>query len=277
MISIATDAVVTETPYGEIGRGQTPRHGELLSTDGRQRLILEYLPEVRYIARHVHSRLPPHVPFEDLVHAGVLGLIDSVEKFDPSKNVQLKSYACYRIRGAILDSLRGLDWGPRRLRKQARGIEQARNELLAKLGRLPSEPEVAAHLGVDLSELQRVIAELSTLRMESLEPQQECHGNGDAPALRSNRTGDDPFALCVQLETAQLLREAIESLDERERRALTLYYLEERTMKEVGKVLEVCESRVSQIVSGALAELRARLENRLNVPKAGAPLGMARE
>ena len=235
---------MTSSPGCGAAAALAPQRGEFLSPEDRQRLILENLPEVRYIARHIHSRLPPHVPFEDLIHAGVLGLIDSVEKFDPGKNVQLKSYARYRIRGAILDSLRGLDWGPRRLRKQARGIEQAHRELLAKLGRRPLESEVAAHLGVDARELQRVLAELSSLRVESLQPQRVGDGQGNGSALRSHRTADDPFALFVQLETTRLLMQAIESLHEKERRALTLYYFEERTMKEVGKVLEVFESRV---------------------------------
>src|SRR5882757_5985766 len=108
----------------------------------RERLLAENLPDVRYIARRIHDRLPSHVSFDDLVHAGILGLIDAVDKFDPSKNVQLKSYARFRIRGAILDSLRDLDWGPRQLRRQAREIEDASRELSAALGRSPSEPEI---------------------------------------------------------------------------------------------------------------------------------------
>src|SRR5215475_12894805 len=115
-------------------------------TAERNRLLEENLPEVRYIARRIHDRLPSHVSFEDLVHAGILGLIDAVDKFDPSKNVQLKSYARFRIRGAILDSLRQLDWSPRHLRRQARRIEEANRQLSAELGHSPSETELAAHL-----------------------------------------------------------------------------------------------------------------------------------
>src|SRR6202030_2043416 len=110
----------------------------------RQRLLTENLQEVRYIARRIHDRLPSHVPFDDLVHAGILGLIDAVDRFDPGKNVQLKSYARFRIRGAILDSLRQMDWSPRNLRRQARRIEEAHRELASELGRAPSEPELAA-------------------------------------------------------------------------------------------------------------------------------------
>jgi RNA polymerase sigma factor FliA len=273
MVSVETDAVLT-SPCGwdAVMTPAAQQQQGCLSYEERQALILANLPEVRYIARHIHSRLPPHVPFDDLVHAGVLGLIDSLEKFDPSKNVQLKSYARYRIRGAILDSLRELDWGPRRLRKQGREIEKAKSELLARLGRFPRESEVAAHLELDEGKLQGVLAELSSTRVESLQRLQEFGGPGDAPALRSNRTGDDPFAVYVQLETRRLLTEAMDVLDDKERRALTLYFFEERTMKEVGEVLSVCESRVSQIISGALIGLRARLEERLKGREGGAQL-----
>src|ERR1700757_2632644 len=115
----------------------------------RERLLGENLAEVRYIARRIHDRLPPHVPFDDLVHAGILGLIDAIDKYDPGRNVQLKSYARFRIRGAILDSLRQMDWSPRNLRRQARRIEEAHRDLAASLGRAPSEPELATHLGLD--------------------------------------------------------------------------------------------------------------------------------
>src|SRR5438067_7354014 len=116
----------------------------------RQRLLTENISEVRYIARRIHDRLPSHVSFDDLVHAGILGLIDAVDKFDPAKNVQLKSYARFRIRGAILDSLREMDWGSRQLRRQARQIEEATRELSAALGRAPSEPEIAQRLSMSL-------------------------------------------------------------------------------------------------------------------------------
>jgi RNA polymerase sigma factor for flagellar operon FliA len=120
----------------------------------RQRLLTENLQEVRYIARRIHDRLPSHVPFDDLVHAGILGLIDAVDRFDPGKNVQLKSYARFRIRGAILDSLRQMDWSPRNLRRQARRIEEAVRELSAELGRAPSEPEIAPRLGLRVEDFQ---------------------------------------------------------------------------------------------------------------------------
>ena len=242
--------------------GATPRVPKHLSprrSEERQRLLMENLSEVRHIARRIYARLPPHVLFDDLVHSGVLGLIDAVEKFDPAKNSSFRAYSQFRIRGAILDSLRELDWSPRSLRRQARRIEQADIELTSKLGRIPSQPEVAAHLGFPLIELQHILTELHGLTVGTRQAEQEFTSPEELHAVRSNRTSEDPFELCVRTETTRMLMEAIDTLDERERRALALYYFEERTMKEVGRVLHIHESRVSQIISGSLDRLRERL------------------
>src|SRR5271157_1071579 len=135
----------------------------------RERLLQENLPEVRYIAHRIHERLPSHVPFDDLVHAGIVGLIDAVDKFDPGRNVQLKSYARFRIRGAILDSLRQMDWSPRALRRQARRIEEAQREIATKEGRAATDTEIAAHLGMPLEEYQQLLGELRGLDLGSLQ------------------------------------------------------------------------------------------------------------
>ncbi len=134
----------------------------------RERLLLEQLPQVRYIARRIHERLPQHVPFEDLVHAGVIGLIDALQKYDRSKQVQFDSYAKFRIRGAILDSLRELDWSPRELRRKARQLEEAHHQLRLALGRNPSEQELAAQLGHNLRGFQLLLGELDRLDVGSL-------------------------------------------------------------------------------------------------------------
>lgn len=126
----------------------------------RNRALMEHLPQVRYIARHIHDRLPQHVSLEDLVHAGILGLIDAMQKYDGNKNVQFKTYAKFRIRGAILDSLRELDWGPRDLRRKARRLEEVASRLGSELGRSASEPELAAEFGVSLEEFQHMLGEL---------------------------------------------------------------------------------------------------------------------
>src|SRR5271156_5814580 len=134
----------------------------------RERVLMEQLPQVRYIARRIHERLPRHVPFEDLVHAGVVGLIDALNKFDLSKLVQLSSYAKFRIRGAILDSLRELDWSPRELRRKGRLVDSTYCQLSGKLGRAPNENEIALEMGIDLRQLQSLLAELDGLELGSL-------------------------------------------------------------------------------------------------------------
>jgi len=226
----------------------------------RQRLLAESLPEVRYIARRIHDRLPSHVPFDDLVHAGILGLIDAVDKYDPQKNVQLKSYARFRIRGAILDSLRQMDWSPRHLRRQARRIEEANRELSSELGRAPSEPEIAAKIGMSLEEFQQLLGELRGLDLGSLQRQSEEGDGEESSAAVAIRIEEDPFQLTLRAEVRSLLAEAISELDDKERQVLGLYYLEELTMKEVGMILGVGESRVSQIHTAALIRLRSRLQ-----------------
>jgi RNA polymerase sigma factor for flagellar operon FliA len=229
----------------------------------RQRLLTENLQEVRYIARRIHDRLPSHVPFDDLVHAGILGLIDAVDKFDSRKNVQLKSYARFRIRGAILDSLRQMDWSPRNLRRQARRIENANREIAAELGRAASEPELAGRLGMELEAYQQLLGELRGLDLGSLQAHSEDSGNDEANSAVATRTEEDPFQLTLRTEMRTFLARAIEELDEKERQVLGLYYLEEMTMKEVGAILDIGESRVSQIHTAALIRLRTRLQDRI--------------
>jgi RNA polymerase sigma factor FliA len=237
------------------------RRGAVIDSEERQRLLIENLPEVRYTARRIHDRLPSHVPFDDLVHAGILGLIDAVDKFDPSKNVQLKSYARFRVRGAILDNLRQMDWSPRHLRRQARQIEQLNRDLSSELGRSPSEPEIASRLGMELGEFQRLLGELRGLDIGSL--QRESEDGFIEESVAATRPEEDPFYLALRTEMRAILAQAIEKLDEKERQVLGLYYLKELTMKKVGALLDIGESRVSQIHTAALIHLRARLQGRI--------------
>jgi RNA polymerase sigma factor for flagellar operon FliA len=215
---------------------------------------------VRYIARRIHGRLPLHVPLEDLVHAGVVGLIDAVDKFDPLKRVQLKSYAKFRIRGAILDSLRANDWSPRSLRRQARRLEQVQQKVSAVLGRTPTESELAEQFGMALQDFQRLLGELRGLDLGSLPCSQTWGQESALSASRPNHADGDPFAMCLRSELKSHLVQAMDGLGERERQVLELYYTEELTMKEVGTMLGIGESRVSQIHSTAVTRLRARLQ-----------------
>jgi len=231
----------------------------------QERMLLEQLPQVRYIARRIHDRLPPHIPLDDLVQAGILGLMEALHKYDPSKNVELKTYAKHRIQGAIIDSLRDLDWSPRPLRRKARQLEEAHQRLRARFGRPATEPELAIELGVELSELQRLLGDLRGLDLGSLQDELTEWGQ-ERESLTGSHKGPDhePYALCLQGELRGLLSRAVSELQPRERQVLSLYYFEELTMKEVGAVLGVGEARISQIHSAALVRLRARMRSLLH-------------
>ena len=226
----------------------------------RDRILLEQLPQVRYLARRIHERLPRHVPFEDLVHAGVIGLIDALNKFDRSKHVQFGSYAKFRIRGAILDSLREMDWGPRELRRKARKVEEAHRKLSLELSRAPSENEMAAELSLGLKEFQLLLGEIDSLEIGSLRIESPWDGKEeDLCDYLPNAPEDTPFFRCLRSEMKQLLARVIAELPLKEQQVLSLYYFEELTMKEVGVILGIGESRVSQIHSLAVVRLRTRL------------------
>jgi RNA polymerase sigma factor for flagellar operon FliA len=228
-------------------------------TPEQERMMLEHLPVVRYIARRIHERLPQHVEMEELVSAGVLGLMDAFQKFDPAKKVQFRSYAQFRIRGAILDSLRTLDWSPRDLRRKGRAVEQAIRVLTARLGRTPLENEIAAQLGMELGDYHQLLGELKGLEIGTLHLERSEDSGEEELAYVPNRQEDDPLFRCLEGELRERLAGAIRKLPERERLVMTLYYYEEMTMKEIGLTLGVVESRVSQIHASAVLRLRAML------------------
>lgn len=231
----------------------------------RDRILMEQLPQVRYLARRIHERLPRHVPLEDLVHAGVIGLIDALNKFDSSKHVQFGSYAKFRIRGAILDSLRELDWGPRELRRRARRVEEAHRKLSLELSRAPSENEMAKELEMPLAEFQHLLGELDSLEVGSLRVASPWDGKEeDLCDYLPNAPEDTPFFRCLHSEMRELLTRVIAELPDKEQQVLALYYFEELTMREVGAVLGIGESRVSQIHSLAVVRMRARMDELMN-------------
>jgi RNA polymerase sigma factor for flagellar operon FliA len=225
----------------------------------RDRLLLEHLPTVRYLARRIHERLPQHVELEDLISAGVVGLIDAFSKFDHTKKVQFKSYAQFRIRGAILDSLRTLDWSPRELRRKGRAVEEAIRSVTQKLGRVPTEQEIAREMELELADYQQLLGELKGLEIGSLHLERTEDSGDEELSYLPGSPDEDPLFRCLQGEMKQRLTDAIEDLPEKERMVLTLYYYEELTMKEIGLTLGVVESRVSQIHSSAVVRLRAAL------------------
>jgi len=238
----------------------TPAQGNTLSDEERERMMLEHMPAVRWMARRIHERLPQHVDMEDLVSAGTVGLLDAFRKFDPAKKVQFRSYAQFRIRGAILDSLRTLDWSPRDLRRKGRAVEEAIRRLTARCGRVPAEPEVAREMGLGLEEYQQLLGELKGLEIGTLHLERSEDSGEEELAYIPNHPEDDPLFRCLRGEMRERLTAAIEQLPERERLVVTLYYYEEMTMKEIGLALGVVESRVSQIHSSAVVHLRARLQ-----------------
>jgi RNA polymerase sigma factor for flagellar operon FliA len=227
----------------------------------REQLILKELPQVYYIARRIFERLPQHVVFEDLVHAGVVGLIEAVRSYDVSKSVPFNAFAKFRIRGAILDSLRELDWGSRPLRRKGRRMEEAIATLSAKLGRQPEEDEIAAEMGVSIEKLHEIALRLDGLNLVGQQVNSLFDSSGTQDLIESAPSRDEnPYDLCLRTEIKERLAEAIGTLSEKEQLVVSLYYREELTMKEIAKVVQLGESRVSQIHAIALPKLRAALQ-----------------
>ncbi len=231
-----------------------------LSSAERERLILEHLPQVRLIARRIHERLPVSVSLDDLISTGVLGLIAAIDNFDPSQNVKLKTYAEHKIRGAILDSLRGLDWAPRDKRRKAKKIEAAIAAAEQKWQRAPTEEEIAEELGLTLEEYHSWLVEVQGLGWGRLE--------GPAEGARGllDRISDDaqklPSQILERAELERLVAEAIEQMPRAEREVLSLYYQQELTLREIAEVMHLHLSRISQLKSQAILRLRSYLEDR---------------
>jgi RNA polymerase sigma factor for flagellar operon FliA len=198
---------------------------------------------------------------EDLVSAGVVGLMDAFSKFDPEKKVQFRSYAQFRIRGAILDRLRTLDWSPRELRRKGRAVEEAIRVLTARLGHAPGEVEIAAEMSIDLEAYQQLLGELKGLEIGTLHVEHNENSGEEELAYVPGRPEDDPLFHCLRGELEQRLAQAIANLPERERLVMTLYYYEEMTMREIGLALGVVESRVSQVHASAVVHLRSALRD----------------
>jgi RNA polymerase sigma factor for flagellar operon FliA len=244
------------------GDGYPPGGAQLPALTGEQeRVLLEHLPIVRFLARRIHERLPQHVDIEDLVSAGVVGLMDAFSKFDPAKKVQFRSYAQFRIRGAILDSLRTLDWSPRELRRKGRAVEEAIRVLTARMGHAPGEGEVAAEMALGLEEYQQLLGDLKGLEIGTLHMERNEDSGEEELAYVPGRPDEDPLFRCLRGELEERLAEAIQNLPDRERLVMSLYYYEEMTMREIGLALGVVESRVSQVHASAVAHLRGALKD----------------
>jgi len=226
----------------------------------RDRLILHYSPLVKYVAGRVAVGLPQNVEQADLVSYGIFGLIDAIEKFDQGRGFKFETYAIARIKGAILDELRSIDWVPRSVRAKGRAVERAFSKLEARLKRSPTETELAAELDMSDAQLQTVLGQLSLTGVAALD---EMLGDrGDATTLGDTIPdgGESPGALLERSELRGQLAEAIERMPEREKMVLTLYYFENLTLSQIGEVIGVTESRVSQIHTKSVLQLRSRLQ-----------------
>jgi len=258
----STASVPRGTRNNRNGGGYPPAVSAMAVLSGEQeRVLLEHLPIVRFLARRIHERLPQHVDIEDLVSAGVVGLMDAFSKFDPTKQVQFRSYAQFRIRGAILDSLRTLDWSPRELRRKGRAVEEAIRQVTARFGRAAGEGEVAAEMGLGLEEYQQLLGELKGLEVGTLHMERNEDSGEEELAYVPGRPEEDPLFRCLRGELQGRLTDAIANLPDRERLVMTLYYYEEMTMREIGLALGVVESRISQVHASAVVHLRAALSD----------------
>ena len=237
--------VTVKQPSGRLKRYQTRDH----AAEERERLILEHLPQVRLIARRIHERLPESVNLDDLISTGTLGLIAAIDRFDPRHNVKLKTYAEYKIRGAILDSLRGLDWAPRQQRKRSKMIEAAISAAEQRLHRAPSEEEIAIELHLTLDDYHEWLVDIRGVNLGSLE-------------VASPDEENWPSRLLERSELQRLLADAIDRIPRTERTVITLYYHEELTLREISKIVNLHESRVSQLKSQAILRLRSYVEKR---------------
>ncbi|MGH9124085.1 MAG: RNA polymerase sigma factor WhiG [Acidimicrobiales bacterium] len=233
------------------------------SRDARDRLIVHYSPLVKYVAGRVSAGLPHSIEQADLVSYGIFGLIDAIEKFDTSRNIKFETYAITRIKGSIIDELRSIDWVPRSVRAKARSVERAYAKLEAELLRTPTDAEVAQELGISDDDLQQIFNQISFVGLVALD-EVLSSGSGDRGETTTlvdtiPDRGDGPVAAFEVEEMKQLLAGAINRLGDREKIVLTLYYYESLTLAQIGEVLGVTESRVCQIHTKAVLQLRSRL------------------
>jgi RNA polymerase sigma factor for flagellar operon FliA len=228
----------------------------------RDRLIVTYAPLVKYVAGRLGSGLPAHVEEADLVSYGLLGLIGAIDRYDPDLDIKFETYAIARIRGAILDELRALDWVPRSVRARARAIERAIATLEAKLGRAPTDEEIAQKVGITTEELEESLVDIGRSSIAALDELWTSSGEGDQVSLLDtleDSSAPRPAEALDDTELRETLADAIAHLPEREKVVITLYYFEELTLREIGEVLGVTESRISQLHTKAVLRLKARL------------------
>ncbi|MBT3514840.1 MAG: FliA/WhiG family RNA polymerase sigma factor [Nitrospina sp.] len=234
-----------------------------ITAENREEVIIRYSPMIKYVANRIAMRLPPHIEVDDLISVGVLGLMDAISKYDSSRGAKFKTYAEFRVRGAILDELRSMDWVPRSIRQKASAVDKVVQGLQAKLRRSPEDEEVAKEMGLSLDQFHDTLNETKSIPIFSLEDLGIAKESSDQQSLLDCLAGKadaDPQTQVRLIELKEIIAKAIDALPEKERLMVSLYYYEELTMKEIGAVLDITESRVSQIHSKAVYRLRTKLK-----------------
>ena len=234
-----------------------------ITAENREEVIIRYSPMIKYVANRIAMRLPPHIEVDDLISVGVLGLMDAISKYDSSRGAKFKTYAEFRVRGAILDELRAMDWVPRSIRQKASSVDKVVQSLQVKLSRSPEDQEVAKEMGVSLEQFHTTLNETKSIPVFSLDDLGIAKDSGEQQSLLDCLAGKadaDPQTQIRLIELKEIIAKAIDTLPEKERLMVSLYYYEELTMKEIGAVLEITESRVSQIHSKAVYRLRTKLK-----------------
>lgn len=232
-----------------------------ITPEEKNKLVIEYSPLIKFIAQKIAVRLPSNIELDDLISSGVIGLMDAIDKYDPTRDNKFKTYAEFRIRGAILDELRAQDWVPRSVRDKSKMLDKALIELESQLGRSPSEEEIATKLGLSMDEFYDLINQVRPVSLVSIDDANTL-SNVDKKSILNLLEGcrmNNPLVQLNMKSVKEVVAKAIEDLPERQRLVLSLYYYEDLNLKEIGRILRVTESRVSQLHAQAVARLRAKL------------------
>ncbi|MGQ9920054.1 MAG: FliA/WhiG family RNA polymerase sigma factor [Desulfobacca sp.] len=244
-----------------------PEWPDKIDAATQERLVLQYAPLIKYIAIRMALRLPPHISLDDLISSGMIGLLDAIKKFDPKKNISFKTYAEFRIKGAILDELRSLDWIPRSIRKKTNQLEKAYVSLQKELGRPAEAEEVAQSMGLTIEEYYHLLDEtkgVSLLDLDSVRKNLPKLSEEELYEILQDDSARDPFITVHFAELREILMRALECLPDKCKLLISLYYYEELTMKEIGEIMGYTESRISQMHSQAILHLCAKLSEYLS-------------
>lgn len=238
---------------------------ERLQKERRKQIIVDYLPMVKYIAIRIHNRLPANIELDDLISYGIIGLIDAVKRYNPSKKAEFKTYAEYRIRGSILDELRAKDWVPRSVRDKAKLVEEAYQKLEHELQRSPTEKEIAGYMKLTIEEYHQLLNSIKSISILSFEDLFKTNEEGSKPSgsehIKDTST-IDPVEEVQKQEIKQIIKDVLSEMNEKEKTVISFYYFEEMTFKEIANIMSVTESYVSQIHTQAMIRLKVKLKKR---------------